>query len=340
MKNDWFGASYSRLQGVVGPLVGGGELPSAVLLGPGDPAEPVVVALGPPLLGLGQPGELVLPAALLEHRDLVGALTPDELLLVLLLGGVGLEEGGDLGLEVFDADHGRDGRWHVRGGRYGASRWPGRIGARTGPSSQQRRGHDRSHGHDAADTLRVAAEGRGPTPSVTRAKGGRTTSHARSAGDWDPLTTAATQISQSAAPSHGRTESCRVPRIVSVPSAGPTPGRRRPRRSSAVPTSTTATSSPASASTSCEVGELAGDVVLGEALVAEQGPAVRRRRPSLPAAPAGRPARETMSTVGTSWPRRPSYTVARAGGADAVDRWAACSPRSWAERGPPSPGGR
>ena len=40
--------------------------------------------------------------------------------LLLLLRGVGLEEGGDLGAEVVDADHGVDGRRRSGGSRYGA----------------------------------------------------------------------------------------------------------------------------------------------------------------------------------------------------------------------------
>ena len=120
------------LERVVGPLVGRRQAASAELLGPGDPAQPGVEALGSPLLGLGQPLELVLAGALLEHGDGVGALAPDELLLRFLLGRVGLEERGDLGLEVFDADHVGDGRRQSQGSRYGAGDVLGGAGA-TGP---------------------------------------------------------------------------------------------------------------------------------------------------------------------------------------------------------------
>ncbi len=212
-----------RLQGVVGPLVGGRELAAAVLLGPGDPAEAVVEALGPPRLGLGQRRQLGLPVALLEHRHLVGALAPDEALLVVLLVGVGLEEVGDLGLELFDADHPTDGT--EAGRRYRATSST-RAVASGGVSDRCRPQHESAsrrprHGErqpstsstsvvpttdvgtTSADTLRWRRRVATWTRPVTRAKGGRTTSHGRRA---DRLVTHHRRHTDqfNGSPSHGR----------------------------------------------------------------------------------------------------------------------------------------
>ena len=151
-----------RLQGVVGPLVGGRQLAAAVLGRSGDPAEPVVEALGPPLLGPGERRQLGVAVALLEHRHLVGALAPHEALLLGLLVGVGLEEVGHLGLELFDADHPVDGR-SAANARYRArTRQRRRARRRAGvcaerapraPARARKTSCPRS-GHDVTDTLR------------------------------------------------------------------------------------------------------------------------------------------------------------------------------------------
>ena len=82
-KNEPLGVSYWRLERAVQPLVGLAQLAAAVLARAGDPAEPGVVALGPPRLRLGELELLRLAVDLLEERDVVRALAPDELLLAL-----------------------------------------------------------------------------------------------------------------------------------------------------------------------------------------------------------------------------------------------------------------
>ena len=81
-----------RLQGVPGLLVGAGQTAAAVLDRAGDPSEPGVELLAPPLAGAVQIVALVGAVALLEHRDLVGALSPHERSLGFLLADVGIEE--------------------------------------------------------------------------------------------------------------------------------------------------------------------------------------------------------------------------------------------------------
>src|SRR5204863_1568456 len=76
------------LQAVPAALVGVGQLAPAVARRPGDPPEPGVELLVPPRLGLGQLLLLALTAALVEQRDRVRPLAPDELLLRLALGRV------------------------------------------------------------------------------------------------------------------------------------------------------------------------------------------------------------------------------------------------------------
>ena len=97
------------LQRVVGALVRGRQRASTVGLGAGDVSEAGVELLASP--GARQIDvDLFLVAFLfLEHGDLVGALAPHELLLGLLAGSVGFEEGQGLGLELFESGlrHGR-----------------------------------------------------------------------------------------------------------------------------------------------------------------------------------------------------------------------------------------
>ena len=78
------------------PLVGVGERSAAMGLRAGDPSEAGVELLRPPRTGRGELLELPVPLPLLEHRDLVGAFTPDELLLGFLAGGVRVEEAAGL----------------------------------------------------------------------------------------------------------------------------------------------------------------------------------------------------------------------------------------------------
>ena len=100
------GDVVQALEVVVCPLVGRGELATAMFLGAGDPAEAGIEPGCPPRLGGGERGLLSGLVALLEHRDLVGSASPHEALLDRFLLGVGLEERRHLGLEVFDPDHG------------------------------------------------------------------------------------------------------------------------------------------------------------------------------------------------------------------------------------------
>jgi hypothetical protein len=91
------------LEADVEPVVRGRELAAAVLLGAGDVAEAGVEALGPPRLGGGQLHLLLLAVNLLEHRDVVVALAPHELLLLRLARRrVGVEEGEALLAELVE----------------------------------------------------------------------------------------------------------------------------------------------------------------------------------------------------------------------------------------------
>jgi hypothetical protein len=101
------------LEAAVEPVVGGGQPTAAIGGGAGDVAEPGVVPLGPPRLGLGEPAPLDLGVDLLEHGDVVVALAPGELLPLGPPLGVGVEEGDDLGAELVE---GRGRRRGVRGG--------------------------------------------------------------------------------------------------------------------------------------------------------------------------------------------------------------------------------
>ena len=83
--------------------LGEGQLAPAVGGRAGDPAEARVELGCPPLLGLGQLLPLALAGLLVEDRDLVGALAPDEVLLLLAPRGVSVQERARLLLERLEA---------------------------------------------------------------------------------------------------------------------------------------------------------------------------------------------------------------------------------------------
>ena len=98
----------ARLERLVLPLVGAGQLPAAVGARAADPAEAGVEAGRPPRLGRGQLALLFGRVDLLEQRDVVVALAPDERLLGGLGLGVGVEERRALRPELLEGglDHG------------------------------------------------------------------------------------------------------------------------------------------------------------------------------------------------------------------------------------------
>ena len=96
----------TRLEVTPRLLVGAGQSPTAQLGGAGDPPEPGVVLLGPPLLSRGQLHPLLAPVDLLEQRRIVWPFTPHEGGGLGLEGGVGVEERRRLIAELFDGDVG------------------------------------------------------------------------------------------------------------------------------------------------------------------------------------------------------------------------------------------
>ena len=81
------------LEAVLRALVGARQIAAAVLGRAGDPSEPGVELLARATrTARRELGALGVAVALLEHRHLVGALAPHELLLGLLAAGVGVEE--------------------------------------------------------------------------------------------------------------------------------------------------------------------------------------------------------------------------------------------------------
>src|SRR4029453_6745427 len=84
-------------------LVRLGQLPAAVAGRSADPTEASVELGRPPLLGLGQLLTLTRAGLLGEERPLVGALAPDEGLLLLAPRRMSVEEGPSFLLEHLEA---------------------------------------------------------------------------------------------------------------------------------------------------------------------------------------------------------------------------------------------